>query len=245
VRAQYDFTRAFPDRTLFCGAVDPMYPNVQAACDEMERQVKEWGAKSIKIYNAHVDGRSWACDDPKIAFPLYEKGRELGMKVFQFHKGNPITRAKLRDLSPLDIEAAAFAFPDIQFGIHHLSLPYFEETVWIANRNENVFLVLSGVAHICLVAPRTFTEWMGRLLRDVGADRILWGSEMALLGNAKPVIEFIWKMQIPEQMQEDYGYPQITEADKRKILGENQARIFGVDIEAKKKELWKRNGSRS
>ena len=38
-------------------------------------------------------------------------------------------------------------------------------------------------------------------------------------------------MEIDEQLQEDYGYPAITEADKRKILGENQARLFGVDIE--------------
>ena len=90
VKAQYAFACAFPNRVLFCGAVDPMYPSVQAACEEMERQVKEMGARSFKMYNAHVDGRSWACDDPKIAYPLYEKGRELGIRVFQFHKGNPI-----------------------------------------------------------------------------------------------------------------------------------------------------------
>ena len=238
VKAQYAFAQAYPERCLFCGAVDPMYPSVAAACEEMERQVKEWGAKSMKIYNAHVDGKSWACDDPEIAYPLYEKGRELGVEVFQFHKGNPITRAKLRDLSPLDIEGAALDFPDLLFGIHHLAVPYFEEVVWMANRYENVFLVLSGIGHTPMVAPRTFIEWMGRLLRDVGSERVLWGSEMALLGNAKPVIEWIWEMEIPESMQDDYGYPQITEEDKRNILGLNQARIFGVDVEAKKQELW-------
>ena len=237
VKAQYEFARAFPDRALFCGAVDPMYPSVQAACDEMERQVKEMGACSFKMYNAHVDGRSWACDDPKIAYPLYEKGRELGIRVFQFHKGNPITRAKLRDLSPLDIEGAAMDFPDLLFGIHHLSVPYFEETVWIASRYPNVFLVLSGVGHTPMVAPRTFKEWMGRLLRDVGADRILWGSETPLFGNPRPLLEWIWNMKIDEQLQEDYGYPEITETDKRKILGENQARLFGVNIPAKRVEL--------
>ena len=108
----------------------------------------------------------------------------------------------------------------------------------MANRYENVFLVLSGIGHTPMIAPRTFTEWMGRLLRDVGSERVLWGSEMALLGNAKPVLEWIWEMEIPESMQDDYGYPQITEEDKRNILGLNQARIFGVDVEAKKRELW-------
>jgi len=78
---------------------------------------------------------------------------------------------------------------------------------------------------------------MGRLLRDVGSDRILWGSEAPLFGNPRPLLEWIWEMEIDEQLQEDYGYPQITKSDKRKILGENQARLFGVDIEAKKVEL--------
>lgn len=42
---------------------------------------------------------------------------------------------------------------------------------------------------------------------------------------------------VDEELQERYGYPPITEEDKRKILGENQARLFGVDAEAKKKEF--------
>jgi hypothetical protein len=76
---------------------------------------------------------------------------------------------------------------------------------------------------------------MGRLLRDVGSDRILWGSEAPLFGNPQPMIEWFWNMQIPEQLQERYGYPEITEKDKRLILGENQARLFGVDVERAKR----------
>jgi predicted TIM-barrel fold metal-dependent hydrolase len=237
VQAQYEFSKAFPDRVLFCGGVDPMYPSVEAALDEIERQVTEMGSRSMKFYNAHIDGRSWRCDDPKIAYPLYEKCLELGLNTVQFHKGNPITRAKLEDLSPLDIQQAAMDFPDLHFGIHHLAVPFFDEVVWIASRFPNVFLVISGIGHTPMVAPWTFKEWMGRLLRDVGADRILWGSETPLLGNPHPVLEWIWDMSIDDELQERYGYPQITEEDKRMILGENQARLFGVDIKAKKKEF--------
>ncbi len=237
VRAQYEFARAHPERVLFCGGVDPMYPSLAGALEDMERQVKEMGAKSLKFYNAHIDGRSWRCDDPKLAYPIYERGRDLGIRVFQFHKGFPITRARLEDLTPLDIQQPAMDFPDLIFAIHHLALPYFEETVYIAARFPNVVLVLSGTMHLPLVAPWEFKTYMGRLLRDVGADRILWGSEAPLLGNPQPVIEWFWEMEIDEELQERYGYPPITEADKRKILGENQARLFGVDIEEKKREL--------
>lgn len=237
VQAQWELAKAYPDRVLFCGGVDPMYPSVQGALEEMERQVKEMGARSMKFYNAHIDGRSWRCDDQKLAYPLYERGRGLGIKVFQYHKGFPITRARLEDLTPLDIQQAAMDFPDLIFAIHHLALPYFEETVYIAARFPNVVLVLSGTMHLPLIAPWQFKEYMGRLLRDVGADRILWGSEAPLLGNPQPILEWFWDMEIDEELQERYGYPQITEQDKRKILGENQARLFGVDIEAKKREL--------
>jgi predicted TIM-barrel fold metal-dependent hydrolase len=229
IRAQYEFARAYPDRVLFCGGVDPLYPSLQGALEDMEHQVREMGARSFKFYNAHL-GKAWRCDDPKLAYPLYERGRELGIKVFQFHKGFPITRARLEDLSPLDIQQAAFDFPDLIFAIHHLALPYFEETVYIAARFPNVVLVLSGTMHLPLIAPWQFKDYMGRLLRDVGSDRIIWGSEAPLLGNPQPIIEWFWKMQIDRELQERYGYPEITEADKRMILGENQARLFGVEV---------------
>ncbi|MEH2474213.1 putative TIM-barrel fold metal-dependent hydrolase [Nitrobacteraceae bacterium AZCC 2161] len=234
VQAQYEFARAYPDRVLFCGGVDPLFPSVEGALEEMERQVRELGARSFKFYNAHL-GKSWRCDDPKLAYPLYEKARELGIKVLQFHKGFPITRSRLEDLSPLDIQQAALDFPDLIFGVHHLALPYFEEMVYIAARFTNVVLVLSGTMHLPLIAPWQFQEYMGRLLRDVGADRIIWGSEAPLLGNPQPMIEWFWRMQIDPELQARYGYPQITEQDKRKILGENQARLFGVDVDLAKR----------
>jgi predicted TIM-barrel fold metal-dependent hydrolase len=237
VKAQYEFARAFPDRALFCGAVDPSYPSVEAACEEMQRQVEEMGARSFKFYNAHLDGKSWACDDPKIAYPMYEKARELGINVVQFHKGFPITRARLEDLSPLDIQQAAMDFPDMIFGVHHLALPYFEELVYIAARFDNVHLVLTGTMHLPMIAPWEFKMYLGRILRDVGSRRILWGSECPLLGNPQPVIDWFWDMEIDDELQDRYGFPAITQTDKRRILGENQAALFGVDIEQKKAEL--------
>ncbi len=37
-------------------------------------------------------------------------------------------------------------------------------------------------------------------------------------------------LQIPDDLREGYGYPQITREDKRKILGLNAARLFGVEV---------------
>lgn len=49
----------------------------------------------------------------------------------------------------------------------------------------------------------------------------------------KALIDF----EIPQDLQDGYGYPQMTASDKEKILGLNIAKIFGIDVAAKKREL--------
>src|ERR1700720_3312963 len=233
VQAQYEFAQAFPDRVMFCGGVDPMYPGEAGVLAEMTRQVNEMGAGSFKFYSGHVGDTSWRCDDRELAYRIGEPALDLGIDVGYFHKGVPNTQTPLVTLAPTDIERPARDFPDLTFSIHHLALPYFEECVYIAARYPNVVLVLSGTMHLPLIAPWEFKMYLGRLLRDVGSDRLLWGSEAPLLGDPRPAIEWFWNMQIDDELQERYGFPQITETDKRRILGLNQARLFGVDVPAR------------
>ena len=42
-------------------------------------------------------------------------------------------------------------------------------------------------------------------------------------------IEAFWRFQIPEELRDRYGYPVLTDADKRKILGLNAARLYGIE----------------
>jgi aminoglycoside phosphotransferase (APT) family kinase protein len=42
---------------------------------------------------------------------------------------------------------------------------------------------------------------------------------------------------MPQDLTDGYGYPQVTQEIKRKILGENLAKLHGIDIEAKKQEI--------
>ncbi len=48
----------------------------------MERQVKEYGAKAFKFYNVRYDYGEpfpWRMDDPRVAYPVFEKALELGI----------------------------------------------------------------------------------------------------------------------------------------------------------------------
>ena len=233
--AQHAMAEAYPDQVVFCGGVDPNYHG-DAVFDEIDRQITELGAKSMKFYNGHVRD-SWRCDDEKIAYPMYQRIQDLGVNVIQFHKGSPFANQPLAPLSPLDIERAAIDFPYMNFVIHHLALPYFEEALNIGARHPNIYLALSGTINLAIVAPRLVQEHLGRLLGSVGSHKLLWGSEAALAGGPAPFLKAFMELEIPKNLREGYGMPQITREDKERILGLNFAELMGLDVEAKKREL--------
>jgi predicted TIM-barrel fold metal-dependent hydrolase len=237
IHAQYEFAQAYPERGLFCGGVDPVYHGVERAREEIVRQVEEMGARSFKFYNAHPNGRSWRCDDRELAYPLYQRIMEMGIDVVQFHKGVPFGPIYMEDFRPNDIQGAAYDFPDLNFVIHHLAEPYEQEAISICARYPNVYLALSGPASNYLLAPRKFQKQLGQMLQECGSEKLLWGSEAALYGSPQPYLEAFLEMEIPEDLQEGYGYPQVTREDKRRILGENFARLMKVDVEEKRREL--------
>jgi predicted TIM-barrel fold metal-dependent hydrolase len=236
VNAQHAMAERYPERVLFCGGVDPLYRGVADALDQVQHQVEQLGACSMKFYNGHVES-SWRCDDEKLAYPLYERCVNLGVTTLQFHKGTPFGLQPLEPLSPLDLQRPARDFPEVNFIIHHLAWPYLEEAISIASRFPNVYLALSGSLNLLVLAPRLVQEQMGRLLMEVGVDKLLWGSEAALAGGPAPYLKAFMDMEIPRDLREGYGYPEITREDKELILGRNFAGLMGIDVEAKGKEL--------
>lgn len=229
VQLQHAMAEAYPDKVLFCGGVDPAFKGLQHALDSLEVQIGEMGARSIKFYNGHIDG-SWACDDKEVAYPIYERCAELGVTVLQFHKGFPFGLSDVESTRPNDLQRPARDFPELTFVVHHLAVPYFDELVAIASRFGNVHLALSANLAFTPIAPRRVQEQLGRLLMEVGSDRLLWGSEAGLAGPPAPYLEAFMALEIPEDLRSGYGYPQLTREDKRKILGENFARMMGVEI---------------
>ena len=84
-------------------------------------------------------------------------------------------------------------------------------------------------ASTIITFPTVAAHLMGQLLKFMGPDRIVFGSDSVWYGTPQWQIEALWRFQIPEEMRERYGYPEITEEDKRKILGLNSARLYGIE----------------
>jgi hypothetical protein len=70
---------------------------------------------------------------------------------------------------------------------------------------------------------------LGKLLRYVGEDRVLWGTDSIWFGTPQDQIQAMRTFQISEELQERYGYPALTDEIKAKILGVSAARLYGIE----------------
>ena len=76
--------------------------------------------------------------------------------------------------------------------------------------------------------PRFFAKVMGELLFWVGEDKMLWASDYAIWEPRWQVEGFVdWES--PEDA-EFSDYPRLTTNGKKKILGLNAAKLYGIEV---------------
>ena len=221
-----------PDRTVFWGSVNPLEGRV--ALNLMERQVKEHNAKAFKFYNVRYDSGQpfpWRMDDPKVAFPVFEKAQELGVKVIGVHKGVPLGPQPIEHTQTWDMDGAAANFPELNFVIYHVGLPFIDEVCWQLIRYPNLYASIAATVNFIVRAPRQFAEIIGKLLFWCGEDKIIYGSE-APIWQPQWALDAFWNFEIPQDLVDGYGYPQLTTQAKKKILGENLLRLHGMTAPA-------------
>src|SRR5439155_1683084 len=65
-------------------------PNLgMSELEEMERQVKELKIDAWKMYTgAEIGEKAWFMDDEKVAYPVWEKTKKLGIKNIYFELGS-------------------------------------------------------------------------------------------------------------------------------------------------------------
>ena len=155
---------------------------------------------------------------------------------------------------PADMPKAARDWPGLNFITYHACI---QQTSWHADSLQTIRsrTLRDGVPDIKwtteyaqLVAPfsncyaEIGTTWgssvvtfptvaahiMGQLMRYLGEDRIVFGSDCVWYGSPQWQIDALWRFQIPEQMREEFNYPELTDNAKRKILGLNSARLYGI-----------------
>ena len=199
---------------------------------ELEEKVERWGCKGVKLYTAEWrgDSRGWSLKDPESARYL-EKCAELGVTNIHVHKGPTIWPLDKDAFDVADVDYAATNFPELNFIVEHVGLPRIEDFCFLATQEPNVYaglaVVIGGLMH---ARPRFFAKVMGELMFWLGEDKLLFGADYAIWEPKWQVEGFVdWNMPDGEEFS-DYG--KLSLQAKKKILGLNAARLYGIDVPA-------------
>jgi uncharacterized protein len=221
----------YPHRMVLYGAASPIDGSDMLA--EVERQVEEWGIAGVKLYPVDlVDGRleSYSMADERRVYPLLEKCRELGVKVVAVHKAVPLGIAPTDPFRLGDVDHAARDFPDLSFEVVHAGYAFLDESAMLVSRFENVYVNLEVTAQLLPKHPRKFARILGELMLARGSESILWGTGCSFT-HARPLLEAFEGLEMPRDMVEGDGYPELTPEAKANILGLNFARLHGLDVD--------------
>jgi uncharacterized protein len=101
------------------------------------------------------------------------------------------------------------------------------------HRLPNVYAELgTTMASMIVTFPTVWAHLIGQLLYYMGEDNIVFGSDSLWYGGPQWQVEALWRSQIPDDIADRWKYPQLTKAAKRKILGLNSARLYGLSANA-------------
>jgi len=82
--------------------------------------------------------------------------------------------------------------------------------------------------------PLMCMHGMGKNIKYFGSDHVIWGTDCLWWGSPQWVIEAFKRFQISDELCDKFGYAKVTKDDKAKILGMNAAKIYGVDVSARR-----------
>ncbi|MEK6324232.1 MAG: amidohydrolase family protein [Acidobacteriota bacterium] len=225
-----------PARIRVLGCVDP--PDGKSAVESLTYQCETLKIDGLKLYPPGPDTRGWRMDDEKNTYPLYEVLRKHGVKNVTVHKGLP--GMFLEDYCHTgDMVRAAADFPDLNFIAFHCSYPWDAELADYGKKAKvkNIYAEMGAMAQLMVQAPERFATMMGTLIDGLGADHILWGTDTPVIGPPHWQIQGFQAFTIPDQMIEKNKYKPLTTDVKNRILGENAARLFNIDIKAARKAV--------
>jgi predicted TIM-barrel fold metal-dependent hydrolase len=95
--------------------------------------------------------------------------------------------------------------------------------------NANVFAELGSTWRFLMRDPTAAAHALGKLLRYVGEERVLWGTDSIWYGSPQDQLQAFRSFVIDPGVAERWGYPALTPSLKAKVLGLNGAAVYQVD----------------
>jgi predicted TIM-barrel fold metal-dependent hydrolase len=239
-------------RLLLHGRVNP---NQAGDLERMDELKEEWRVSAWKTYTQYgPDGKGFFLSDD-VGIRFIEKARALGVRNICVHKGLPFGKRSYEHSQCSDIGVVARRFPDVNFLIYHSGFvssvreeAYDEsgqrdgiDTLITSLRKNgvgpgaNVYAELGSTWRFLMRDPEQAAHAMGKLIKYVGSDNVLWGTDSIWYGSPQDQIQAFRTFQIAPALRERHGYAEITPQVRAKIFGLNAAKVYGLSpMEVKK-----------
>jgi hypothetical protein len=242
-------------RLLTHGIVQPNEAEWQKVSEHMQGLLETWKIDAWKLYTVWGPNGEGYSLDGELGMKTIARGLELGKRIFAVHKGLPLPGMNRDFTSPRDVGKVAKAFPDAVFLVYHsgwesdhVEGPYdptaergvdalirsLEEN-GIGKRG-NVYAELGSTWRELMKKPDQAAHMLGKLLKYVGEDRVLWGTDAIWYGSPQDQIQAFRVFEISAEYQQKHGYPALTSQIKGKIFGLNAAEVYGVSVPALRKQ---------
>jgi predicted TIM-barrel fold metal-dependent hydrolase len=206
----------------------------------------------------------WRLDDEKLVYPFYEAIQKAGITTVCIHKGL-LPRDYEKSFKDVwnyatvdDVPKAARDWPGINFVIYHAALrPFLElpdaeaaefersgSIPWASDLAAipgkfgvtNVYAEIgTAFASAAVTNPRLAAGLVGTLIRGMGVDHVIWGTDSVWYGSPQWQIEALRRLEIPEDLRKKYGFEPLGPADgpvKNAILGANGAKFYKLPTQA-------------
>jgi len=202
----------------------------------------------------------WRLDDEKLMYPFYDKAVKSGINTICIHKGllpadyQTSWPEAWEYATVKDVGKAAKDWPKMNFIMYHAALrpimekpdatlAEFEKTGrinWVTDLAEipskhgvkNVYGEIgTAFASLAVSSPRLAAAFMGTLIKGLGADHVVWGTDSLWYGSPQWQIEAMRRLEIPEDLQKKHGFKPLGAADgpvKKAIFAGNSSRLYGL-----------------
>jgi predicted TIM-barrel fold metal-dependent hydrolase len=196
-----DFCRGHKELIPFASVNPFLHTHVG---EELERCAKELGMKGIKLYPTYQQ----VYPNDRILYPLYAKAQELKLPVM-VHTGSSLFRgSRMKYGDPVLLDDVAVDFPELTLiQVHSGRGFWYEAAFFLAQLHPHVYMEISGLP------PQNLLKYFPDLEKN--ADKIVFGSDWPGVPGIARNIETIRSLPLKEET-------------KRRILGENAAKILRI-----------------
>jgi uncharacterized protein len=252
-------------RLLAHAVITPKQPGWMEEVDKAISVYKPDSWKSYTIGDPLGPSKfPWRLDDEQLMYPFYEKSLKAGITTICIHKGllppdyEKSFAGVWEHATVADLGKAAKDWPQMNFVVYHSALrPFLElpdqalaefeasgRIKWATDLAEipqkfgvtNVYGELgTSFANSAVANPKFSAAFLGTLIKGLGADHIVWGTDSVFYGSPQWQIEAMRRLEIPEDLQKKHGFQPLggaNSATKQMIFGLNSARLYRINLKA-------------